>query len=449
MASTAEQSVDLLFKSSNLVLSTIDTTMNLVNKMLDYLQESKDPMIKAMRNYVKAGGKLEFVVCQPEYGKAYEETLKDAGVHFMQSVNTACGSVCVFIFPEKERMLVNDVLREFRAEYGKNGMVDHQVMQAYSQGRVREINHLTRNEASVFVERAEQSGIKVVISEPGKDRFKVTYAETDINIMNHIKADMAVEFSGEAGKALNKQLDYENENVVAHLDLIKNYEESEMLYLIDLKGNELQIDRDGVAFYDENGVFDIEKLDPKFNEKVNVLVMNMKNGVLLNEEQRRAYEQCQDKKKFLVDLDHKNGRPQLTEREFQALRELSLKKELYEMKLAMVEPEQGVYDICLECDDMRLATFEELDDINEMKMNQELEPELLDEMKERFRQYKIHDNSAVLDCDLVNFQEAVLDGREKDIEQEMNQMELDYSDLLHDKNNNYMHDEFEVGFTED
>lgn len=449
MASTAEQGIDYLFKSANLALSTIDITMNLANKMLDYLQESRDPMIKALRNYVKAGGALEFVTCQPEYSKVYEDVMRDAGVHFMQSVNTAYGGVCVFIFPEKERNIVNDVLREFRAEYGRDGIVDNQVMQAYSQGRIREINHLTRNEASVFVERAEQSGIKVTISEPEKDQFKVTYAEKDINVMNHIKADVAIEFSGEAGTALNKQLDYENNNIVNHLDFIKNYDKAEMMYLVDLNGNELQIDRDGIAFLDKNGVYNIEKTNEKFNEKVNILVMNMKNGVLLNTQQHQNYEQCDDRKKFLVDLDHENGRPRLTEKEFQALKELSLKKELYEMKLAMVEPEQGVYDICLECDDMRLATFEELDDINEMKINQELEPELLEEMKERFRQYKINDNSAVLDCDLVNFQKAILDGREKDIAQEMNQMELDYSDLLHDKNNNYMHDEFEVGFTED
>ena len=170
--------------------------------------------------------------------------------------------------------------------------------------------------------------------------------------------------------------------------------------------------------------------------------MKMNGPVLLNEQEKNEFDEQLDKKAYLVDAERRNGRPEYTADEYAAIKEMMAKRELYEMKLALLEPEQAVYDICLENDDMRLATFEEYNDINKAAVLEkaEIESELIEEIQDRFCGYR--DKTNLLDYEMVDFEEVVLDGREYDA------FEKDVFDLIHDKNNNLIPDEYEPEFKE-
>lgn len=441
MALDAERNLDMTFKMSNLFFNGTTSFMNVINALMEYAS-STDPAVKTLRKYMDAGGHLDFTVCKPEYEKELSERFRDEGITYMQTRSMANGGVDVFLYAESDRAKVKEILNDLRGEYGKSGITDHATMYAYAKGNVREIPNLNRDEAILFAEHAEKRNIKILVEEPAKDQFRVSFAEKDSNTVNRIKADVAIELSGLAGQALRKQLHYENDKLVKILDMAKNYESKEPSFLIDLRGNEMKIEYSGVTYKGESGVITVENNEPDFEERVDELIMQMNGPVLLNEQEKNEFDEQLDKKAYLVDAERRNGRPEYTADEYAAIKEMMAKRELYEMKLALLEPEQAVYDICLENDDMRLATFEEYNDINKAAVLEkaEIESELIEEIQDRFCGYR--DKTNLLDYEMVDFEEAVLDGREYDA------FEKDVFDLIHDKNNNLIPDEYEPEFKE-
>ncbi len=488
MALDAERNLDMTFKMSNLFFNGTTSFMNVINALMEYAS-STDPAVKTLRKYMDAGGHLDFTVCKPEYEKELSERFRDEGITYMQTRSMANGGVDVFLYAESDRAKVKEILNDLRGEYGKSGITDHATMYAYAKGNVREIPNLNRDEAILFAEHAEKRNIKILVEEPAKDQFRVSFAEKDSNTVNRIKADVAIELilfaehaekrnikilveepakdqfrvsfaekdsntvnrikadvaielSGLAGQALRKQLHYENDKLVKILDMAKNYESKEPSFLIDLRGNEMKVEYSGVTYKGESGVITVENNEPDFEERVDELIMQMNGPVLLNEQEKNEFDEQLDKKAYLVDAERRNGRPEYTADEYAAIKEMMAKRELYEMKLALLEPEQAVYDICLENDDMRLATFEEYNDINKAAVLEkaEIESELIEEIQDRFCGYR--DKTNLLDYEMVDFEEAVLDGREYDA------FEKDVFDLIHDKNNNLIPDEYEPEFKE-
>lgn len=441
MALDAERNLDMTFKMSNLFFNGTTSFMNVINALMEYAS-STDPAVKTLRKYMDAGGHLDFTVCKPEYEKELSERFRDEGITYMQTRSMANGGVDVFLYAESDRAKVKEILNDLRGEYGKSGITDHATMYAYAKGNVREIPNLNRDEAILFAEHAEKRNIKILVEEPAKDQFRVSFAEKDSNTVNRIKADVAIELSGLAGQALRKQLHYENDKLVKILDMAKNYESKEPSFLIDLRGNEMKVEYSGVTYKGESGVITVENNEPDFEERVDELIMKMNGPVLLNEQEKNEFDEQLDKKAYLVDAERRNGRPEYTADEYAAIKEMMAKRELYEMKLALLEPEQAVYDICLENDDMRLATFEEYNDINKAAVLEkaEIESELIEEIQDRFCGYR--DKTNLLDYEMVDFEEAVLDGREYDA------FEKDVFDLIHDKNNNLIPDEYEPEFKE-
>lgn len=441
MALDAERNLDMTFKMSNLFFNGTTSFMNVINALMEYAS-STDPAVKTLRKYMDAGGHLDFTVCKPEYEKELSERFRDEGITYLQTRSMANGGVDVFLYAESDRAKVKEILNDLRGEYGKSGITDHATMYAYAKGNVREIPNLNRDEAILFAEHAEKRNIKILVEEPAKDQFRVSFAEKDSNTVNRIKADVAIELSGLAGQALRKQLHYENDKLVKILDMAKNYESKEPSFLVDLRGNEMKVEHSGVTYKGESGVITVENNEPDFEERVDELIMQMNGPVLLNEQEKNEFDKQLDKKAYLVDAERRNGRPEYTADEYAAIKEMMAKRELYEMKLALLEPEQAVYNICLENDDMRLATFEEYNDINKAAVLEkaEIESELIEEIQDRFCGYR--DKTNLLDYEMVDFEEAVLDGREYDA------FEKDVFDLIHDKNNNLIPDEYEPEFKE-
>lgn len=437
MSLDVERNMDLSFKLTNLFLTGALTMTEVVLEVGNYL--NKDPSAKLLNKYVKNGGQLDFTVCQPKFEKELAERLKDAGVTFLQTSSMAKGGVNLFLYADYEREKVDRVLAEFRAEHSRDGIADRSVFYAYADGNVRQLSGLDNAQAMLVAEHAEKRGMKIIVDEPQKGVFNISYAGKDLEKMTRIKADVAIELAGEAGKALRKQLDYENRNVVRILNKINSHAEKEPAHVVDLNGQKLEIDRYGVRYEGQESVITVDRNEENFKERANELLQRMRGPVLLTDEKMKEFEKEPDKKAFLVKADRENGRPAYTADEYQAVREMMEKKELYELKLSMLNPDQAAYDICIENDDMRLATFEEFNDLNEVESfekSEELKPEILDEVRESMRE--MNDRRINATQQDLELEEEVLDGLAID-----RQYDDLARDILHDQNNNLIPDEYE------
>lgn len=437
MSYDVEKNIDLSFKTVNLFLTGVTSIFEVAEGLLKYCDQ--DPAAKLLKKHIKSNGDLEFTACKKELAPDLEEKFRDAGIVFLKTQSLANGGVTLFVYPDKDRERVEQILNDFRAEHRESAIIDNSTMAAYSNGCVRSVSNLSYEEAVLFTEHAEKKGIPLVVEEQKQGSFKVTYAEKDQGILNRIKANVAMELSGPAGEALKKQLLYEGRKAEYQTDLILNYNKSEPFYLVDLKGREMVVDQKGITYQSKEGTNTVERTEPDFLERANALYLDMKGPVLLTEEQKKEFETEVEKKKYLVEREREQGRPSYTREEYQAIREMIQKRELYEIKLALAEPDQAVFDICLENDDMRLATFEEFNDINEEKANStftEQDEQLFSEIHERMNTYI--DTPEMLDYEQIDFERDILDGVEHDFAYDRDMM-----DLQHDKNNNLMPDQYE------
>ena len=437
MSLDVERNLDMTYKLTNLFLSGTTTLLEVIKTTFDYMD--KDPAANILKKYMKNGGQLDFSVCQKEYANELAERMADEGIVFLRSGNMAKGGVTMFVYAETDCKRVEKVLNEFRAEHSRDGVTDHATLYAYANGNTRKLQGLDYCEAARLTEYAEKSGMKIVVEEPKTGEFNVLYAEHDRGRMNRIRADIAIEFSGIAGEALRKQLLYESTKATRMIDLVSNYTKEESTYLVDIKGQQMCITENGAVFKGENGEITVDRFENNYAERCTELIMEMKNPVQLTEEEKQEYENEINKKKFLTKADLSQGRPAYSAEEYKSIREMMAKKEVYEMKLAMAEPDQAVYDIDLENDDMRLATFEEFNEINEEIANtidREIDTELMKEIQRKNRSYI--DNPQILDFEAVDLENQILDGNIHDHE-----YDKDVMDLMHDKNNNLIPDEYE------
>lgn len=438
MAIEAERNLDMSFKLTNIFLNGSMLLTEVVSEILQYL--NKDPAAKMLNNYMKNGGQLDFTVCNERYAKELEERLKDNGVVFLRTSAANKGAE-MFVYADIDREKVNEVVAEFRADHEKDGIVDRSVFYAYAEGNVRQMTGLDTAQAMLITEHAEKRDMKLMVSETQKGIFTIEFAAKDLSKMNRIRTETAIELSGVAGKALRKQLEYESQNVVEIIN--KTNRGKETFYVVDLDGKEIKSDEVGVTYKGPEGLITVEHTEESFEERANELLQRMRGPVHLTEEQKHDFDMENNKKKFLVTADKENGRPSYTEEEYKAIREMAAKKELYEIKLSLLNPEQQVYDICIENDDMRLATFEEFNDINEKQTeeyeNDEINPEIMNEIKESIRNMQDTQGEPIRDHEL---EEDILDGQEIERSE---QLEEDLSwDASHDKNGNLIPDEYEV-----
>lgn len=144
-----------------------------------------------------------------------------------------------------------------------------------------------------------------------------------------------------------------------------------------------------------------------------------------------------DKRRILSEISRDHGRPQITREEYLEAREKLDQKELYEMKLAMEDPDHSRIAFNIEDADLRLGTFEEFNDLNEEE-NREIREDLFLDARRRLKHYQGLDHAEEDSFSDRQFTERVLDGHSQ--EQDFNR---EAWDLMHDKNNNYIPDEYE------
>lgn len=434
MSIEVERNLDLGYKMTDLFLTGANTLLSVMCEILNYLD--KDPMAKTLKQYMNHGGKLEFSICQPAYAKELEMLLKKEGISYLRSDDMANGGVGLFLYADKDRERVEHVLNELRAEQGRSGIVDKSVFWAYANDDVRVLSNLSIYEAILFSEKAEKSGILVAVDEPQRGVFSINYAGKDMPKMEAIKATVAVELAGKSGEALKRQLDYENRTFTEIDEKLVNDPENHF-FVVDLSGNTMEVTKQGIRYEGERGVITIDRFEDDYSDRANELLLEFRNPILLNEVEKARLDQTADKRKVLTEVSKEHGRPQITREEYLEAREKLEQKELYEMKLAMEAPDHSKIAFNIEDADLRLGTFEEFNDLN-IAENESIREDLLQDARKRLKGYQSHDRAEEFTIEDQKFAEQVLDGQQHEVA-----IEQETWELMHDKNNNYIPDEYE------
>lgn len=434
MSLEAERGVDLSYKMADLFLKGANTLLSVVTEALQYLD--RDPMAKTLKAYMDHGGKLEFSICQKAYGDELERALRNEGITYLRSNDMANGGICIFLYADRDRERAEQVFARFRAEHGRAGIADQGVFWAYAKEDVRTLSGLSVHEAMLFSEKAEKAGILVSMDEPRKGEFTLHYAGRDMPVLESIKATVALELAGKSGEALKQQLEYENRTFTEISERLWQTPEAPF-YVVDLSGNTMEVTDCGIRYEGDKGVITIDRLEPDYAERANDLLLEFRNPTLLNQVEMERLSGNTDKRRILSEISRDHGRPQITREEYLEAREKLDQKELYEMKLAMEDPDHSRIAFNIEDADLRLGTFEEFNDLNEEE-NREIREDLFLDARRRLKHYQGLDHAEEDSFSDRQFTERVLDGHSQ--EQDFNR---EAWDLMHDKNNNYIPDEYE------
>ena len=119
----------------------------------------------------------------------------------------------------------------------------------------------------------------------------------------------------------------------------------------------------------------------------------MENPRPLSKEQYQEYihSDLAGKKEIVIDADKRCGRPEFTQAQIEEIKEMEENHSLYEQKLAMDNPEQEVYNYSYLNNDMRMATFQEFEEINREAVHDKKElretdvPEIYDDARSFYR----------------------------------------------------------------
>ena len=448
MSQSVEKQIDLLFKITNLSLNGMTTFSGVVLQILNYVDKA-DPTAKLLKKHVKKGGELSFSMCQPGISKEIALKLDEAGVPYVKSNTGIMDGATVFVFAGTDAEKVRVALDEYRSEQSHGGIIAKSVMQHGSHGNIRCIEGLDTHEAMLFCSHAANAGVNVSVEEPGKGEYSISFATKDKHIMNNIKATVALELTGKAGLALKKQLQYENDNAMRITGRVLD-DKKNTFYVVDLDNAVMKSTDEKITFEGSSGQIEIYRNDKDFNLRASEFISGMRGPIDLEKREMKEYmELNHDKRrKLLVNKDKEHGRPQYLKEEYEAIRKLQDNRILYEAKLAKENPEQEILQYSYFDDEMRMATFEEYEQINEEVAHDKTEaesgvvdPEIYDDARSRYRGYQ--DKKEEIPYEAQEFAENIILEKSTDEMIYDNEIDDQFLDIMNDKNANRIPDDLE------
>lgn len=445
--SSEERNVNMLFKVMDLGLKSISTVENVIGDVLKYL--NRDPDARLLKKELDHDGNLKFCVCKEEFARELSARLDRMGIPNLVSGSVSMDGACMILFSDKHEKEVEKILAQFRAEHDRGGIVPKSIINSRSGGNVLEIQHLNHYEATLMEEQAKAQGINIAIDNPSRDEFTIIFDKADRNVMNNIRMTVAVQMcSGPAMEALKKQIDYENDISMKFAKEASAYQGNTPYYLTDLDGTTMKISGDKVTFQEKGGyeaVIDAD--DFGRDEKVMSFVASLNCPVKLTEKEYEQFQKLSKEEQLnvLIQKDRENGRPALTQQEYDAIRKMEDARTLYEQKLAQDNPSQEVYQYSYTNNEMRMAVFEEFEQINQeavhdkQALNNE-DVEILDDARSQFRGYTVEEPK--MSVEQQEFSEAVLENDFDRMEKEFG-IDERWQDIIEDRNANYIPDDLE------
>jgi hypothetical protein len=267
--------------------------------------------------------------------------------------------------------------------------------------------------------------------------------------MDNIRMTTAIQkCSGPAYEALKKQIDYEDAVSMEQAKDAASYNKNQAYYLTDINGTVMRVTADKVTYQEKGGKeIIIDSDDFQRDSKIMSLVGAMNCPTKLTEEDYSKYEKLSEKEKkdYLIAVDKENGRPQLSQAEYEAIRKMEDSRILYEQKLAQDNPEQEIYQYSYLNNEMRMETFAEFEKINQEVVHDRpaldnSDIELLDDARSQYRGYA--EKQSELSYEQQEYADAVLENDFDRLEKEFD-MDDRWQKIINDRNANFIPDDLE------
>lgn len=442
----AERNLQYTVQVMNMGLQGANTLVNSVYQTLNYIS-NVDLDARALKKYVKNGGDLSVSICAPEHLKEISKRLELNGVTHISGKNHAMGGCGVLIFADVDSKTVDEVIANYKEEIENSGITDKSVLFNESDGHIRKVKNLCMEEAMLFAAHAEEKGIHIAVEEPDKGSFNVLFREKDRLKIDNIKRTVSLESSGLAGKALYKQLQYENENSMRIYRKVLDKENSDF-HVVSLDGACIHVQKDNVIVERGASIKTIDKNDPSFASEVNFALCNMRNPIDMNDEKYHAYRDAftrNEKKRILMEADKENGRPSYSKEELYAIKKMEESRKMYEWKLQQENPDQVLYEYSYTNEEMRPADFDQYEQFNfesehDRKERGKEDQVFFDEAAARYEGYA--DTPEIMTYEQQHYSEEILDGRTPELYEEYQQT-MDEFNIDHDRNANGIDDRYE------
>ena len=400
MEQDAQQLIDLYFKTYTTTTNTAGNIVRVINELLKCLD--RDSAAQALNKYIDKGGEISCSFCQPQYANALSKKLNAFGINHIATYNTAREGTGMIIYAAADENKVKKILEQYiREPKMESGLVTTEQIFIRSNDNVRKMEGLSYYEASLFAIHAKEQGVSISAEQTGlHNEYTVFYNAKEIQDIQNIQKMVSLELAGTAGKALEKQIDYEETNFNTIRNKIMNHQNEKEFYIADINGESISVNKDEIiyTFQDGHRVFDLNE-NPEWLDDIANLVAEMRNPVYMDKNTFMKWDRQDNEKKIeiLYEQDKKNGRPELTQAEYEAAKRINEKIQLYYDKLAMGPVEQLKFHYALTNDEMKLAEFKSMESVNQeakediVEEKIETEEELITETKERIDKYKEQD----------------------------------------------------------
>lgn len=322
----------------NSFLNTYNAMLNTANSfasiMIEALKSSSDPIAKTIANEMKRGNAC--VVETKSYNEAnhLQRVMKENGIDFAMAAKYRDHGYVVL--PEKDRELAQRVVNQFYREQERGGLVSKGSLAEYSDMKVQEISGLDENTMMLYEHYSQAANIKIAIGGPENDLYKLYFAKDDSQAMDQIRANIAFDRSGELGKALQAQLEWENSYRATVFNAVLNgrTDDGQSLAvgssIVDNAGKSIEIRKNSICFSDDRG----ERVIPKnanfdrIESEIKSFLVGMDSPVMLNPQQTKELHltPLDERYDFLRDVERASGRPVLSNEQMQTIAQVEARR---------------------------------------------------------------------------------------------------------------------------
>lgn len=330
-----DTTLNVLFKSANIVTETINTALNLLEAVLP--KEDLNPENTAWRKAIDDGN-IDVITCTNEDNrKILLSDLQDRDILYQ------CFGNMVFTFGS-DRETVNEICQQFSEEKTVN-----EIISGNNQKGFIELNVESETDMNNFMDRLDKNNVDytVIHSLKDGDSHKIIISDSDYDILNRIKIDVAIDkVDAEYNKIITKEtqiLDKYN------LDLMKQIglKDKESGFIIaDVNGNVIQGNQKFMTINNENEN-PTRVLNSRINEyeKVMKAFCKMNQPTMLTKEQYELYQNSENKEDFLINVRREQGIGNLTKEELDTVMRHEKERELITQKLIQSHPEENIADL--------------------------------------------------------------------------------------------------------
>lgn len=429
--SDVDRSLNYIYKHADIGMRTVSTLSEVIYGLLNYLDKDRDAAF--LKNYLAKGGNCSFIECSKDAADSIERQMKQQGIRFVSSGTTTMNGKRIIIFADKDAQDVNKIVNRYRCDHNRGGVVTKDQLSEMSHGSMLKVVDLDKYDANMMAEIATEQGISCSVESGKGDRFNVIFNSAERDKVNNIKMTLALQKAHRnAYEGYKAQFDYEESLSREFSEKAAMHNTNEPIYLADIDGNTMIVTADKVTYTEYGGAeIVVDYADRNRDDTVMQLVASMNNPRPLSKEQYQDFvrEDLAGKKEIAIEADKRCGRPGFSQAQIEELKEAQENLALYEQKLAQDNPEQEVYSYSYLNNDMRMATFQEYEEINREAVHDKKElresntPEIYDDARSLYR--GMRDELESVPIEQEQYAEAVMENDIDELEKLDEEFEKD------------------------